>query len=483
MSSETPITDDPFLLTQLEKETEMVALKNTLKLAQGFKLLFVQCNNPSYRRQLMSELRQEVSHLNIQEILFTKPVTQLLDELRLLISEPPPDAIFVSGLEYSLPVAAEAHQTPFIANLNSSRNSFGNALSCPLILWAPEYVLTAIIQGAPDFFSVRSGVYFFTSSPDEIATHESSLMSVSWNTEIDMTLSEKQERIKAIESLLADLKDLPEEKRDDSMELRLRERLGGLLNGLSYFNAAQKQFEKILVMAQKLKDSAWEKYALRSIANSQTEQGFLEEAERNYHKALEIPEQMNWEDANIQSGLGDLYLIRKRYSEAEQAFQQSLNIARDIADRAAEARILSNLGKVYLEQGRLSEAEEILSQVLVILREKGGRADEATILLNLGKVYSQQGRIEEAKNSLEQALQIFDAVGSASNKGVSLFFLAEHYYSQQDLDEALKYAQQAVEVFEKTQDPPRLAEARAFFEIIKQQIEAQTEAAKQPDQN
>jgi hypothetical protein len=142
-------------------------LSQALKLAQGFKLIFVRCNQNDQRLRIISKLRVELASLTIQEIHFTESVTHLLDTLRQVIAQPAPDALFVSGLEYSLPNTAEAHMTPLIANLNAARNSFPQAIPCPLVLWVPEYVLNAIMLGAPDFFSVRSGTYFFAASPGE----------------------------------------------------------------------------------------------------------------------------------------------------------------------------------------------------------------------------------------------------------------------------------------------------------------------------
>ncbi len=116
----------------------------------------------------MEEVRSRLPKLNIQTIFFREPIQHLLDSIQEQLTTPLPDAVFISGLEFSLPVAAEAHAAPLIANLNASRNSFAQMLPCPVVLWVPEYVLTAIAQGAPDFFSIRSSVYFFAAKPAEI---------------------------------------------------------------------------------------------------------------------------------------------------------------------------------------------------------------------------------------------------------------------------------------------------------------------------
>src|SRR5256884_5499970 len=240
MSDNLSTITDPFAATALDEATELRALSQALRLAQGFKLIFARCNQPQQRRNLITALRAELPELNAQEIHFNEPITHLLDELRSRIAEPPPDAVFVSGLEYSLPAAAEADATPLVANLNASRNSFPQVIPCPLVLWIPEYILNAIINGAPDFFSIRSGVYFFAAAPGDTTEIASTLMAGDeWAIE-GLSVKEKQERIEAIKSLLADYESLPDSQRSYETEMRLHGRLGNLLSRIDKPSLAQK---------------------------------------------------------------------------------------------------------------------------------------------------------------------------------------------------------------------------------------------------
>jgi hypothetical protein len=131
---------------------------------------------------------------------------------------------FVSGLEYSLPVAAEAYATSFIANLNAARDSFPEAVPCPLVLLVPEYVLIAILRSAPNFFSVRSGVYCFAAKPQETASLAQSITARDEQAVISLPLAEKLERITYVQSLLQDYQSLPPAQRDLKAEARLLHR-------------------------------------------------------------------------------------------------------------------------------------------------------------------------------------------------------------------------------------------------------------------
>src|SRR5205814_2315753 len=108
----------------------------------------------------------------------------------------------------------------------------------PLILWVAEFVLNAIMLGAPDFFSIRSGVYYFAASPGETSELVQSLMAGQDSSLGSLTLEEKTERLNAIASLLADYESLPASKRDPAAEMRLRQRLGNLYLMLGDYEVA-----------------------------------------------------------------------------------------------------------------------------------------------------------------------------------------------------------------------------------------------------
>src|SRR6266508_1935332 len=116
MNEESSAQVDPFSPTVLDETTELRALSRAVELAKGFKLLFVRCNQAEQRRSLIEKLRNELPTLRIQEIQLTQSISHLLDALRAELQRPVPDALFVYGLEYSFPSAAEAHLAPVVAN-------------------------------------------------------------------------------------------------------------------------------------------------------------------------------------------------------------------------------------------------------------------------------------------------------------------------------------------------------------------------------
>ncbi len=453
---------NPFEPTALDEKTELRALLRALQFAQGFKLLFARCNQPDQSQRLVADLRAELPQLTVREIHFSKPITHLLDALSERLAGLPSDAVFVSGLEYSLPTAANAHATPFVANLNAARNSFPQVIPCPLVLWVPEYVLTAIAYGAPDFFSIRSGAYFFAATPHDTADLARSLTAGEEWIADNLTLTEKQERIAAIASLLADYKAQAPKERDRRTEISLHRRLGNLLLALGSYTAALQHCERTLTLAGELSDREWKGLALMNLGNIYSRQGRWAEAEGYYRQSLEIRRECGGRASEgiTLTNLGIVYSSQGRWAEAEENYRQSLAILRESGDRVGEGQTLTNLGNVYYEQGRWAEAEGYYRQSLEIKRECGGRVSEGITLTNLGLVYSRQGRWAEAEASYQQSLAIMREYGYRVNEGKTLENLALLREAQGDMTGALAFEQEALRVLETTEDEAAKEKAR-----------------------
>lgn len=520
MSDELSTITDPFAATALDEETELRALSQALRLAKGFKLIFVRCNQPQQQRKLAAALRAQLPGFNVQQVHFDKPVTHLLDELRSRIAQPAPDAVFVSGLEYSLPAAAEADKTPLVANLNASRNSFPQLIPCPLVLWIPEYILTAIMLGAPDFFSIRSGVYFFAVAPCDTTELAGTLMSGGEWEAANLSLAEKEERIEAIKSLLADYESLPADQRNYLTEMRLHERLGNLSFVTGNFSLASQHYKQALALAKKLEDHEGEIRALiglgsvchhqghlaeagavyqqalalsgnynarsnegvilSSLGNVYWQQGRLDEAEKLYQQALEIFRE-NRDRLNEGSTLGRLariYHSQNRIAEAESFHQQNLQISREHGDRLGEMSALINLGNTYLQQGRLMEAAEYYKQSLATAVDLGNLINQGLILNNLGIIRTQQGDLTEAQWLYEKALAMRQKIGDLIGQGITLRNLSDLWAQRGDLTRALELMEQTIEVLKATEDAQRLAKAQAGLAELQQAVGRQS--GKQP---
>ena len=479
--SEDAVQDDPFSPTALDEATELRALSQALQLAQDFKLIFVRCNQSDQRNRLVVKLRNELPAVNIQEIQFAEPLTHLLDELRTRIGRPTPDAVFLSGLEYSLPNAEDAHSTAFVANLNASRNSFPDVVHFPLVLWIPEYVLNAIILGAPDFFSIRSGVYFFAAGPGETADLAQSLMVGQVPALASLTLEEKLERVKAIESLLADYESLPTSKRDPESELRLLSRLATLTQMLGSHDTARVYFQQVLDQAKKLGKLDSESVGYGGLGIAYRDLGQLEEAKAAFERALEISRNLGDQlgEAMDLRNIGNLHVSLGEWEDARLSHQKSLEIIRQLGDKVQEAQTLVNLGTIDRHQGRFSEAEEFLKEALQIAHTIGDKYTEGVSLQTLGTVNQNLGRMLEAEKAYQQGLQIALDLGDYEGAWNTLHNQSVLREALGDLSGATDSEKRAVEILEgiKAKELPR-----ELFRLaeLERKTKEQEESQKQP---
>ncbi|HLL70788.1 MAG TPA: tetratricopeptide repeat protein [Pyrinomonadaceae bacterium] len=436
------IIDDPFALNPIEEETELRALVRALEFSEGFKLLFARCNQPQQRQRLMEQVQARLPQEKVQVISLSEPVTHLLDTLQEVVRQPSPDAIFITGLEYSLPIAAEAHNAPFIANLNASRNSFFQ-FDRPLVFWIPEYVLSAIMLGAPDFFSIRSGTYSFVSAPDATSDVATALTAGLESIVDNMTWAEKQERITAINSLLADYEMLPAEQRDKRIEMRLHMRLGNLFHALEQYEQALNHLNQALTISIELQDREYEGWILGNIGIVYASQSQFHQAVSAYEKSLDISRELNdrLSEAHSLVNLGIIHFRQANYKKAEEKYLQALQVYKEIGDESSEGTALANLALVYESLGLLSEAETSYQEGLAISRKFGDHRTEANAMFNLGTLYLEQGKSSEAEVLLNQSLQISHRLGNNKLEKKNLQALAQLRRARGDSEEELKLTQ------------------------------------------
>ncbi|MGH9846430.1 MAG: tetratricopeptide repeat protein, partial [Blastocatellia bacterium] len=455
MTDVVAIEVDPFEPGPLDQETELTALAHAVEFADGFSLVFVQCNQTPQRRELMAEVHTRLPKLTIQEIHLSQPVNHLLDAIRERLTSPLPDGVFVSGLEHSLPDLQSAATTPFIANLNASRNSFPRTLPRPLVLWAPEYVLKAIAQGAPDFFSIRSGVYAFAAAPGELAEFTRNLTTEKeWET-AGLPLVEKQDRMASIRRLLADYETLPATQRDRRTEIRLLHRLGVLLYSQGEYEEALRHYQLALKLAEELSDRKGMATLLHQIGNLYSRRGDYDAALQQYQQSLAIEEKFG-DRAGVAASLhqvGTIHQLRGEYDEALRQYQQSLAIEEKHGNRAGVATSLHQIGTIHQLRGEYDEALRQYQQSLAIWEKLGSRGGLGASLHQIGMIHQLRGEYDAALRQYQQSLaireEIGDRAGAANSHGQIGLLLADLGQYQ----EAFDYQISALAAFAKLQSP------------------------------
>ncbi|MRS03007.1 hypothetical protein EG832_07260 [bacterium] len=114
-------------------------------------------------------------------------------------------------------------------------------------------------------------------------------------------------------------------------------------------------------------------------------------------------------------------------AEGHRLSEETLNLARELGDRASEARVLWNLQLVNQFQNKINEAIECGEESLVIARELNLREQMAYVLSDLAGAYNLSCRYEEGEKRLEEGTRIWRELGNmpmlSSNLNLSLFQL------------------------------------------------------------
>ncbi|MDX1934156.1 MAG: tetratricopeptide repeat protein [Capsulimonadales bacterium] len=364
---------DPFNPEPDGEETKE-ALCRSLEMAQGFTLLFVIYGFTGQREQLLDEVAQCVPTKRIWHCPVTQEVPNLFHVFEEKVPEPAPDVVFVYGLENWLSGSVRPRSIPLLRNLNAARDAFPLVTDCPVVFFVPLFVLQAIADAAPDFFSVRSGLFNLPADPDDHRNWQGELANLDYSALQGFPTPERDARIGELHNLLS----------------RIRSDTGGQRNRSD------------------------ETFVLNQLGMAYHATGNDAEAEQYFTEALRIRRAAlppNHPDiATSLSNLGAVYEPQNRLAEAEQHHNEALRIRRAALplNHPDIAQSLSNLAGVYARQNRLAQAELFFTEALEILRAAlpPNHPNIATSLNNLAGVYVRQNRLAEAEKLSAEAVRI-----------------------------------------------------------------------------
>jgi tetratricopeptide (TPR) repeat protein len=126
------------------------------------------------------------------------------------------------------------------------------------------------------------------------------------------------------------------------------------------------------------------------------------------------------------------------------AFKRALPLASSQTDRGPTP---NNLSQVYKARGDYDTALRYLEQSLQICREIGDKAGEGTTLNNLGLIYQARGDYDTALRYSEQSLQLRREIGDKAGEGTTLYNMGSIALEvQQDVEQTLSLCKQAFDI-------------------------------------
>ncbi len=353
----------------------------------------------------------------------------------------------------------------------------------PIVLWLNHRLLKEISFKAPDFWSWRKGVFWFSEElepPQEVFGNVLTGGIVAGQAHITGQISSTDEFLPPLVELQQTIAELKATDPDSDNLATLYKRLGDI-----YEQRIQKgespdpqqdaplgfrAFRQAINRYHTQQDYSAQATALLKLGNFLYYQSRFSEALEVFQELLAIARQTanRWYEGAALGSLGIAYNSLGRYEEAIDFHQQNLTIAREIGDRQGEGKALGNLGNMYNSLGKYEEAIDFHQQYLTIAREIGDRRGEGNALGSLGLAYRNLGRNEEAINFLQQYLTIAREIGDRRGEGNALGSLGLAYDSLGRNEEAIDFHQQYLTIAREIGD--RLGEGVGLVNMGETQI-------------
>jgi serine/threonine protein kinase/predicted ATPase len=156
--------------------------------------------------------------------------------------------------------------------------------------------------------------------------------------------------------------------------------------------------------------------------------------------------------------LGVAHEVSGRFAEADECFEQSLALLRELGDRRTIGFMLNNLGVIAHLQGDYELAVGRYEEALGIFREIGERTWELPTLGNLAGAQVGLENYSAAEGNLQQAVTM---TGSAGHFALSMIYcyLAESFWGQGKTLEALETARTALTLGQKAENQDYIGNA------------------------
>lgn len=162
----------------------------------------------------------------------------------------------------------------------------------------------------------------------------------------------------------------------------------------------------------------------------------------------------------IPAALADFLELRGYWDQAIILHQAALAAARQVGDRAGQARALMLLSDMRFVTGDYPAATATAQQALTLFRDLGDPAGQGDALYSLGSVHLRTGHYPAAAASCQQGMELFRDAGGQRGQAAGLSRMSDVYCLTGNYPAARACAEQALGMFRNADDP--LGEAWAL---------------------
>jgi tetratricopeptide (TPR) repeat protein len=462
-----PIIGDAEISPQ--NQDVLLQIASLIRLAEGFRLGFVKCNQPIQYRQNADRLKEMLAgEKAIISVELHEPATSLRRAVLQALEPDRPDrsgnsAIMIFGFEHSVPSNGPA---PALDELNQSREIFPKSFSCPVLIWLPDYALTRLAREAPDFWGWRSGVFELGPELRLMTTLVNDFLQ---DNNIDnMSLSVKRERAAALEGLICDYKEFGIDAEGSPAFSGVLNQLGNIRYRLGEYSEAKRLYENSLKTSQELQDRKETIVALGQLGNLAYHMGDLTSANKYYSERLKLSRELG-DSHSLSDSLGKLGMLAEyigSLTEARRLFQDSLTVSKEHRDKNGISKAIHHLGNLAYLVGDLGEANRLYNIRLKISEELGDKRGSATALHQLGILAQETGDLSEADRLYKESLNFYQSIGDKKGISQSYHQLGNLAYLTGDLDNAHHLYQESLKIFQELGDRDGISDSLGQLGIL-----------------
>jgi CHAT domain-containing protein len=225
--------------------------------------------------------------------------------------------------------------------------------------------------------------------------------------------------------------------------------------GLGDTTAALQHLDQAIELATQAGSQQDVAYWTRAKANALIRQGRYEQGLALHSAAVGQYQALGARTEAVEAmyDLGRLYLALGDSLSAEQWFNQSIALGREIGLARGVTLNLLALGDLQLRRQALEQGSALYGQAWQRAQEAGEQALAAESLLRLANVHQQQGRYQEAAQEAEQALGVAEQTGSPYGLAEAHYRLGELERLQDRDADALSHYLAALEALPQVADP------------------------------
>lgn len=185
-------------------------------------------------------------------------------------------------------------------------------------------------------------------------------------------------------------------------------------------------------------------------------------------RALELARELNDRatEAKIQWILLNLYRFTDRFIQARQAGEESLAIARELDLREQMAFTLNDLPHVYFSIGEPARCYQMLQQAIGLWRELGNLPMLADSLSSAALSGGFTGQYDQVLAFADEALQISKSIGNLWGQTYSLSTVGPAYWARGEPDRAIEAMEETLRLSEQSGYPIPQVITRADLGVV-----------------